>query len=65
MYMCKVCSHDADEYPSLSCDHCLPWFQACWTRKNGSKDIGFVGTVVLLQCVSSYMCNSVAVLQYI
>ena len=26
VYVCKCCSHDLEESPSIVCDHCLSWF---------------------------------------
>jgi len=26
VYLCKYCSQDADDLPSLACDHYLSWF---------------------------------------
>ena len=38
VFVCGVCSHDADEYPSILCDHCLSWFHMkCVGLKHGPK----------------------------
>ena len=36
--VCGVCSHDADQYPAILCDHCLSWYHMqCVGLKHGPK----------------------------
>ena len=38
VYVCKICSHDLHEQPSIVCDHCLQWFHVqCVGLKNIPK----------------------------
>ncbi len=38
VFVCIYCSHDADESPSILCDHCLSWFHMkCIGLTHGPK----------------------------
>ncbi len=42
VFSCKSCNHDLDEFPYISCDHCLSW------SRSQDLNIGTVESVMII-----------------